>query len=147
MPDPQSLAEDMTEELLTVARLLVHGRFGERRRLIDDIDRRDAWDGYGEFLAALFYLAVTRRFPEGAGPVQVALLVHEVRDRWDPGGFMIDPWAMATLIGAVFGNADSSLVDAVTVGQLESLMVHHLLAGTGEAELDDLFARAAALVP
>ncbi|GLZ76674.1 hypothetical protein Afil01_14810 [Actinorhabdospora filicis] len=132
----------MTEELLTVARLLVHGRFGERRRLIDDIDRRHAWDGYGEFLAALFYLAVARRFPEGAGPVQVALLVREVRDRWDPGGLMIDPYAVAALIGSVFGDADATRIDPTTVGQLESLLVHHLLAGTNEVELDDLFARA-----
>ncbi|MEV0646701.1 hypothetical protein AB0I28_15700 [Phytomonospora sp. NPDC050363] len=137
------------DEFQTLARLLVRGRFHEGRRLVADMELRGTGRGRGRYLAALFYLSVARRFPEGTEPHLVAGLVTEVRAHLDPAGEVFETRAAAVLVATALGRAEgfAEPVTAEAVSRLELLLVFHLLSvpPIGDGELDELLCAAARL--
>lgn len=133
-------------ELPEYIRTLVRGDREANDRIEAQLDA-DGWEGFARFLAALFFLAVDRRFGEDAAPSDVIKFVAELRADLSRGGPAIDAEAAETLIGSIIDPAVDYTIDQGMIGRIQAATVYKVLADADltDAELAAVLAEAVQL--
>lgn len=133
-------------DLTEYVRTLVRGDYVAN----DEIEARldaNGWEGFPRFLAALFFVAVDRRFGESGDRSDVIKFVGELRAQLADGGPHIQPEAAEELIFSIIDpSADYDLTQAM-IGRVQAATVQKVLtdADLADAELDAVLAEAVAL--
>ncbi|MFG2045911.1 hypothetical protein ACGFIW_00575 [Micromonospora sp. NPDC048935] len=104
----------------------------------------EGWDGLPRFLAAVFFLAVDRRFGETAGRSEVITFVGELRAGLADGGPEINAEAAEMLIMSVIDPSVDYSIDQEMIGRIQAATVQTILTDENltDSELDALLAEA-----
>ncbi|MET7947567.1 hypothetical protein [Micromonospora sp. NPDC005324] len=107
----------------------------------------EGWDGLPRFLAAVFFLAVDRRFGETAGRSEVITFVGGLRAGLADGGPEIDAEAAETLIMSIIDPAIEHSITQKMIGRIQAATVQKILTEENlpDDELDALLAEAVSL--
>ncbi|MEV0215378.1 hypothetical protein [Micromonospora sp. NPDC050695] len=102
------------------------------------------WDGFPRFLAALFFLAVDRRFGAAARPGEVIMFVAELRASLSEGGPVIDVEAAEALILTTIDPSADYSASQEMIGRIQAATIQKVLTDDDltDAELDALLAEA-----
>ena len=128
-------------EFTNLFKTLIRGDIAEHERITAELDQRNDWQGYAEFVGAAFFLAIERRFPQRPDRGAVIRLVAEAREKFDENADLIDPIAAETLVLTALGEASASGLDGKTIGKVETLLVHKILMDENldDARLNEFF--------
>ncbi|MFY1635845.1 hypothetical protein ACN27F_21640 [Solwaraspora sp. WMMB335] len=115
--------------------------------LNDEIEARldrDGWDGFPRFLAALFFIAVDRRFGESALPAEIIRFVAALREDLSHGGPDIDPVGAEALIKSALDPAADYNLSQEVIGKIQVAASYKILSegDLSDAELDEVLAEA-----
>jgi hypothetical protein len=107
-------------------RTLVQGDYEATSRYERKLDEQ-GWIGFPRFLGALFFMTVRRRFKD-RDQREIIRFVADLRARDNAEGASVDPQATESLIGRVFDPSVRIVVDQTTIGSIQTLVVHRILA-------------------
>lgn len=119
----------------------------ENDRVAAELDA-SGWDGFPRLLAALFFVAVERKFDEGASSEEIIRFVAELRATLSDGGPSFKAEDAEQLIRANLDPALDIDVEPEMIGRIQAAAVYRILADEKlpEAQLgaliDDAFALA-----
>jgi hypothetical protein len=107
------------------------------------------WDGFARFLAALFFLAVDRRFGAAANRAEVIMFVAELRASLSEGGPVIDAEAAEAFILATIDPSADYSASQEMIGRIQAATIQKVLTEDDltDAELDALLAEAVEITP
>ncbi|MEV7989046.1 hypothetical protein [Micromonospora sp. NPDC085948] len=107
----------------------------------------DGWDGLPRFLAAVFFLAVDRRFGQTAGRSEVIAFVGDLRAGLAGGGPEINAEAAETLIMSIIDPSVDYSINQEMIGRIQAATVQKILTEEDltDDELDALLAEAVSL--
>lgn len=123
-------------DLIEFVRTLVKGDFVTNDRYEHKLDA-EGWDGWPQFLSALFFLAVDRRFHGRYDEAEVIRFVAELRAKTGEGGPSIDPSEAELLIKAVLEPSVEFDIAPQAMGEIETLVVYTILTEENLSD-DDL---------
>lgn len=128
-----------TNDQLAMLRAMAEGDFEWHKRLADLLHASGGLDDYGEVIAAAFFLAVRRQFPQRYCAEDVIRLVADTRAQFDLTGDLLDPRAAELVVRCALG--ERGLLDGIgdsTVVQTQ-VVVTAYLALEGRLGDPDLF--------
>ncbi|MEU8182189.1 hypothetical protein AB0B85_16165 [Micromonospora sp. NPDC049044] len=104
----------------------------------------EGWDGLPRFLAAVFFLAVDRRFGETTGRAEVITFVGGLRAGLADGGPEIDAEAAETLIMSIIDPSIDYSISQEMIGRIQAATVQKILTEENltDNELDAMLAEA-----
>ncbi|MEU8422037.1 hypothetical protein AB0C15_14300 [Micromonospora sp. NPDC048835] len=107
----------------------------------------EGWDGLPRFLAAVFFLAVDRRFGETTGRSEVITFVGGLRAGLADGGPEIDAEAAETLIMSIIDPSIDYSIRQEMIGRIQAATVQKILTEENltDDELDAMLAEAVSL--
>lgn len=122
-------------EQLAVLRAMVEGDFSRQKELSNALHASGGLDGYGDVIAAAFYVAIRRQFPQRYSAEDVISLVANSRIMFDQTGDTIDPHAAELIVRSALGERElvAGIPDA-TVVQTQIIVCSYLAA---EGKLGD----------
>jgi hypothetical protein len=123
-------------------RTLVTGDTDGNRRYERRLEEH-GWVGFPQFLSAIFFLAVERRFKASTDRAEVVRFVADLRaDASDT--LPVDPVSIETLIGAVLDPTVEFNVSQENIGKIQMFVAHKALqeANLSESEFDAILAEA-----
>lgn len=124
----------MKPEFGEYIRTLIRGDNAENDRIEAQLDQ-EGWDDFAKFQAALFFLAVDRRFQGKVDEPRIIQFVSSIRqDLAATGGPQIDQQAAETLIKAAIDESVDYNLDQHTIGKIQGATIYKVLT---EAELSD----------
>lgn len=133
-------------ELKEYIRTLVRGE-NDANDQVEVLLDEDGWDGFPRFLAALFFLAVERRFDDHPEPAEVIKFVAELRADLSRGGPDIDAAAAETLIISILDPSIDYTIQQEMIGKIQAATVYKVLADENPSDADlDAFLNEAALL-
>lgn len=125
-------------------RSLVRGDTGANNQVEATLDA-EGWEGFPRYLAAVFFLAVDRRFPEDtASSADVITFVAELRAGLSDGGPDIKPEAAEALITSIIDPSVDYTIDQQMIGRIQAATVYKILTelNLSDEELDALLREA-----
>lgn len=130
-------------ELVAYIRTLVRGEHDENDRVEAQLDAQ-GWHGYGEFLHAVFFCAIDRRFAGIRNDRAIIRFVAEMRTSVDGGGAEIDPATAEAMIASVLDPTVGFTTSPEMLGKIQTLALYQALTDEDlpDDELDDLLAQA-----
>ncbi|MET8041781.1 hypothetical protein ABZU25_13065 [Micromonospora sp. NPDC005215] len=107
----------------------------------------EGWDGLPRFLAAVFFLAVDRRFGEAAGRADVITFVGDLRAGLADGGPEINAEAAEALIMSIIDPSIDYSISQEMIGRIQAATVQKILTDDHltDDELNALLNEAAGL--
>ncbi|GAB3942699.1 hypothetical protein [Micromonospora vulcania] len=128
--------------MVAYIRTMVTGDHAENDRIEARLDSQ-GWEGFPTLLGAVFYLAVDRRFPNGAGPDEVIRFVSQMRST-TTGGPETDATSAERLINAALDPSIDTDIDPKVAGRIQGLTILHTLGGRAisDEDLDALLTEA-----
>jgi hypothetical protein len=120
-------------ELPAYIRTLVRGDREANDQLEAKLDA-SGWNGFPRFLAALFFLAVDRRFGETGSHADVIKFVAELRADLTNGGPDLNAEAAETLIESILDPSIDYNIDQNMIGKIQAATVYKVLT---EEDLPD----------
>ncbi|MFI7595464.1 hypothetical protein [Micromonospora sp. NPDC049359] len=131
--------------MVAYIRTMVTGDHAENDRVEARLDSQ-GWEGFATLLGAVFYLAVDRRFPDGASPEEVIRFVSHMRSTTN-GGAETDATSAERLISAALDPSIDADVDPKVAGRIQGLTILHTLGGgaISASDLDALLREATTL--
>lgn len=111
-----------TSDQLGMLRAMVEGDFDWHERLAHLLHASGSLDDYGEVIAAAFFLAVRRQFPQRYCAENVIRLVAGTRAQFDLTGDLLDPRAAELAVRCALGQHDL-LADVADVTVVQTQMV------------------------
>ena len=132
------------DDVVQFARTLVRGDFEANDRLEKKLDQ-EGWDGWPQFLGALFFLAIGRQFKDRYDEGAVIRFVAELRaNNAQSEGPSINQAEAESLIRAVFGSSTRPDLSSEAMGHIQTHAVYAILSqgNLTDQELDDLLTRA-----
>jgi hypothetical protein len=127
-----------------MVRCIARDDWGTYDQITQRINEKNGWDGWSEFLAASFLVAVEQRFTRSTQPTEIIQFVADARTEFSASGSDVDPTAVEAMINTVFNRANTSAIDSRTIVQVEILVVRKILKdsnSTGD-QLDAFLAKA-----
>jgi hypothetical protein len=116
-----------TNDQLAMLRAVVEGDFDWHERLVHLLHASGGLDGYGEVIAAAFFCAVHRQFPQRYCAEDVIRLVADVRAQFDLTGDLLDPRAAELGVRCALGEHGLlNAVSDVTVVQTQVVVTAYL---------------------
>ena len=127
-----------TADYAELVRCIVHDDWAAYDQRTQRLNEESGWDGWSEFLAAAFLVAVERRFDEANDPAEVIRFVAEARAEFTVSGSDLDPTAAEIMINSVLDRASAAGIDTRMVVQVEIVVIRKLLrdANLTDADLD-----------
>ncbi|GAB3808848.1 hypothetical protein [Micromonospora zhanjiangensis] len=116
----------ITPEMVAYLRTMVKGHHVENDRVEERLDAND-WNDFPRFLAALFFLAVDRRFGEDASRADVIQFVAEMRAELGHDAPNIDADQAETLIMSTIDPTVGYDIDPQMIGRIQAATVHKVL--------------------
>ncbi|MEU3454028.1 hypothetical protein ABZ671_10540 [Micromonospora sp. NPDC006766] len=146
--EPEDGTMMINPDLLEYARTMIRGDYDANDAVEARLDAdADGWDGFPRFLAAMFFLAVDRRFGVGAGRPEVIKFVADLRAGLGEGGPDIQPDAAEQLILSIIDPSIDYEISQAMIGRVQAATVQKIFTegDLSDAELDALLAEAAQL--
>ncbi|GIG86410.1 hypothetical protein [Plantactinospora endophytica] len=133
-------------ELAAYIRTLVRGDNEANERIETQLDA-EGWDGFPRFLAALFFLAVDRRFGENATSAEVIRFVADLRAGLADDAPAIDAQDAEALIRANIDPDADYDIEPSSIGKIQAAVTYKVLTDEKitDDELDALLAEATAI--
>ncbi|WP_243706488.1 MULTISPECIES: hypothetical protein [unclassified Micromonospora] len=133
-------------DLLDYVRTMIRGDYAANDVVEARLDA-DGWDGFPRFLAALFFVAVDRRFGTAAGPPEVIKFVGDLRAGLGEDSPDIQPDAAERLILSIIDPSVDYSISQDMIGRIQAATIQKILTEEdfSDAELDALLAEAAEL--
>ncbi|MER5453993.1 hypothetical protein ABT008_04365 [Micromonospora sp. NPDC002389] len=133
-------------ELAEYVRTMVRGDYAANDAVEAKLDA-EGWDGLPRYLAAVFFLAVDRRFGETAGRAEVIAFVGELRAGLANGGPEINAEAAEQLIMSIIDPSLDYSMSQEMIGRIQAATVQKILTEEDlpDNELDALLAEAVKL--
>lgn len=118
-----------TPEQLAVLRAMVGGDFARQKELSNALHARGGLDGYGDVIAAAFYLAIRKQFPQRYSAQDVIRLVADTRAMFDQTGSVINPQYAERMVRSALGERGlvADIPDAEVV-QTQIILCSYLAA-------------------
>ncbi|MGX7675575.1 hypothetical protein [Plantactinospora sp. DSM 117369] len=113
-------------ELPEYIRTLVRRDRAANDRIEAQLDA-SGWSGFPRFLAALFFLAVDRRFGETSSHADVIKFVAELRADLTNGGPGINAEAAETLISSILDPSVDYNIEQEMIGKIQAATVYKVL--------------------
>lgn len=123
-------------------RTLVQGDYEATSRCEQKLDEQ-GWLGFPRFLGALFFMAVRRRF-QGRDQAEIIRFVAELRAQESDQDADLEAHAIESAIRRVFDRSVKIDVDQTTIGTIQTLVSHKILAeeNLSPEELDSVLGEA-----
>lgn len=132
-------------ELLEYVRALVRGDTETYDRLQAQLEN-EGWPGFPRFLAALFFIAVDRRFGTNVDLPQIIRFVAEMRADVSDGGPPIDPVGAENLIRSIIDPTVDYDLDPDAIGTIQATAIYKILSeDCVDEELESVLAEASVL--
>lgn len=123
-------------EHIDMLRAMVTADFERHEEISHRLADSGGLDGYGTVIAAAFFIAVRKQFPNGGHtPADVTRLVADTRAIFDRTGDAIDPRAAELTVRSALGEPEAAKdIDDATVIQMQIVVTSFL---AGEQRLGD----------
>ncbi|MEU5550725.1 MULTISPECIES: hypothetical protein [unclassified Micromonospora] len=133
-------------ELAEYVRTMVRGDHVANDAVEAKLDA-EGWDGLPRYLAAVFFLAVDRRFGETTGRAEVIAFVGELRAGLANGGPEINAEAAEQLIMSIIDPSLDYSMSQQMIGRIQAATVQKILTEEDlpDNELDAILAEAVTL--
>ncbi|TCB95582.1 hypothetical protein E0H26_19155 [Micromonospora zingiberis] len=133
-------------ELPEYIRTMVRGDYAANDAVEAKLDA-EGWDGLPRYLAAVFFLAVDRRFGETGSHAEIIAFVGELRAGLADGGPEINAEAAEQLISSIIDPSLDYSMSQEMIGRIQAATVQKILTeeNLSDSELDSLLAEAANL--
>ncbi|AVT32263.1 hypothetical protein C6361_25540 [Plantactinospora sp. BC1] len=130
-------------ELAAYVRTLVRGDNEANERIEAQLDG-EGWDGFPRFLAALFFLAVDRRFGEDATSAEVIRFVADLRAGLADDAPAIDAQDAEALIKANIDPDADYDIEPSSIGKIQAAVTYKVLTDEQltDEELDSFLTEA-----
>jgi hypothetical protein len=136
----------MRPELTEYFRTLLRGDHEANDRIEAKL-HASGWEGFPRLLAALFFLAVDRRFGRNAEAAELIKFVAELRADLSHGGPEIDPTSAELLIRSILDPSVDYTIGQEMIGKTQAATVYKVFTEESLTEdaLDALLAEAVQL--
>ncbi|MFG1881317.1 hypothetical protein [Micromonospora sp. NPDC049102] len=132
-------------ELIHYVRTMIRGDYAANESVGARLDA-EGWDGFPRFLAALFFVAVDRRFGETADRLGVIKFVADLRVQYDGGPEIRAEDAESLILATIDPSLDYAISQEM-IGRIQAATVQRILTdeALADAELEALLADAGRL--
>ncbi|MEV1107384.1 hypothetical protein AB0I95_01890 [Micromonospora sp. NPDC049751] len=132
-------------DLIEYVRTMIRSDYAANESVGARLDA-EGWDGFPRFLAALFFVAVDRRFGETADRVGVIKFVAELRAQYEGGPEIRADDAESLILATIDPSLDYT-VSPEMIGRIQAATVQKILTEEGlvDSELEALLSEAADL--
>ncbi|MEU7927207.1 hypothetical protein [Micromonospora sp. NPDC049801] len=132
-------------DLIEYVRTMIRSDYAANESVGARLDA-EGWDGFPRFLAALFFVAVDRRFGETADRVGVIKFVAELRAQYEGGPEIRADDAESLILATIDPSLDYT-VSPEMIGRIQAATVQKIFTEEGlvDSALDTLLSEAADL--
>ncbi|RQX04142.1 hypothetical protein [Micromonospora inaquosa] len=132
-------------DLIDYVRTMIQGDYAANESVGARLDA-EGWDGFPRFLAALFFVAVDRRFGETADRAGVIRFVADLRAQYDGGPEIGAEDAESLILSTIDPSLDYAISQEM-IGRIQAATVQKIFTdeALADAELEALLTEAAQL--